>query len=263
MMSQSHSFSNDYSRGAAITPETSLKSLEQEGSLQHTMPHQMETPMKALSSEKAIQGIHTVTPDTRSQNAADNVSLTSAQDAEAKRFKPFHEEKWNIHLEELIAFKRKNGHCLVPHTYPPNPHLARWVKRQRRQYKLKMRGEGHSTMTQERIDILNSEGFTWDSHEAVWKEKFAELVKYKQSHGHCRVPSCSKEFPQLATWVKCQRRQYKLFWEGKRSSMTADRTQLLEDIGFSWEIRSNTSIREQKKTKAMDYSHLVNVIQDL
>ena len=45
--------------------------------------------------------------------------------------------------------------------------------------------------------------------------------------------------------------------------MTADRTQLLEDIGFSWEVRSNTSIREQKKTKAMDYSHLVNVIQDL
>lgn len=57
--------------------------------------------------------------------------------------------------------------------------------------------------------------------------------------------------------------RYKLFWEGKRSSMTADRTKLLEDIGFAWEVRSNTSIREQKKTKALDYSHLVNVIQDL
>lgn len=259
---------SDFARGGTITPESSTKVARNESNSKDILSPQIETPIKTLSSTEAnlsdgTELVHNVTPDTRSKNAHDNISLSSTQGTETKRFKPFHEEKWNIHLEELIEFKRKNGHCLVPHTYPPNPHLARWVKRQRRQYKLKMRGEGHSTMTQERIDILNREKFTWDSHEAVWKEKFSELVKYKHKNGNCRVPSCSKEYPQLATWVKCQRRQYKLFWEGKRSSMTADRTQLLEDIGFSWEVRSNTSIREQKKTKAMDYSHLVNVIQDL
>ena len=90
MMSQSHSFSNDFPRGTAVSPETSIKNLSKEGCFKDTMPHSMETPMKALSSEKAVQGVHTVTPDTRSQHAPDNVSLTSAQDTESKRFKPFH-----------------------------------------------------------------------------------------------------------------------------------------------------------------------------
>ena len=52
---------------------------------------------------------------------------------EDSRFKPFHEEKWAVRYKELVHFHRENGHSAVPHTYPPNPQLARWVKRQRRQ----------------------------------------------------------------------------------------------------------------------------------
>lgn len=172
-----------------------------------------------------------------------------------KRFKPFHEEKWNVHLEQLRDFKKMHGHCLVPHTFPENQHLARWVKRQRRQYKLMLAGQPSSTMTQERVNILNAEGFIWDSHDIIWRERFNQLLEYKNLHGHTRVPSYCKENPRLASWVKCQRRQHKLFWEGKRSSMSAERTQLLNDVGFTWEVKN--------KKSGEDYNKLVQVLGDL
>ena len=43
---------------------------------------------------------------------------------------------------------------------------------------------------------------------------------------------------KLATWVKCQRRQYKLYWDGKPSAMSPERILELEKVGFEWEIRS-------------------------
>jgi len=154
-----------------------------------------------------------------------------------KRFKPYHEDKWMENFQQLLKYKEEHGNCLVPHTYLPNPLLARWVKRQRRQYKLCLEKCPQSTMTPERVEILNKEGFVWDSHEITWMKKFYDLLDYRKVHGHCRVPSCSKEHPQLATWVKCQRRQYRLKREGKSSAMTTQRIKLLDDVGFSWEVR--------------------------
>ena len=56
-------------------------------------------------------------------------------------------------------------------------------------------------------------------------------------HTHSNVPSTFPENPQLATWVKCQRRQYKLLRDGKTSNMTMERIVQLEKIGFVWEVR--------------------------
>lgn len=177
----------------------------------------------------------------------------------SSRFKPFHEEKWSYHFQELRAFKEANGHCLVPHTYPEKPHLARWVKRQRRQYKLRMEGNKNSTMTEERIKILNDIGFVWDSHEVIWNERFSQLLAYKQKCGHCRVPSYCKECPQLASWVKCQRRQYKLYWEeGKGSSMNLDRIKLLNSIGFIWEVHPS----RKQKNDDQHFQHLADILMD-
>jgi Helicase associated domain len=53
------------------------------------------------------------------------------------------------------------------------------------------------------------------------------------------VPSTYPENPQLATWVKCQRRQYKLLKDGKTSNMSLGRIEKLEELGFIWEMRKN------------------------
>ena len=186
-------------------------------------------------------------------------SVSPTKKEGSSRFKPFHEEKWSYHFDELCTFKEENGHCLVPHTYPEKPHLARWVKRQRRQYKLRLEGNKNSTMTEERIKILNDIGFVWDSHEVIWNERFSQLLAYKQKCGHCRVPSYCKECPQLASWVKCQRRQYKLYWEeGKGSSMNAERIKLLNSIGFIWEVHPS---RKQKNNE-QHFQHLADILMD-
>jgi hypothetical protein len=94
-----------------------------------------------------------------------------------------------------------------------------------------------STMTTERLDLLSSVGFIWDSHDVNWREKLDTLMVYRNEHGHCNVPSNYRD-KKLATWVKCQRRQYKLYWDGKPSAMSPERILELEKVGFEWEIRS-------------------------
>lgn len=154
----------------------------------------------------------------------------------APRFRPYQEKQWVQQFQELLAFKAERGHSLVPHTFDENPTLSRWVKRQRYQYKLKQEG-AISTMTVARIKQLEDAGFVWDSHAAAWKERLCELKEYKRQHGNCIVPSSYPKNPQLATWVKCQRRQGKLFSNGKPSNMTLERVGALNQLGFSWGLR--------------------------
>jgi len=163
------------------------------------------------------------------------MTLEEEEDA-ARRFRPYQAEQWTEKFEELLQFRKERGHCCVPHTFDENPSLARWVKRQRYQYKLKAEGKP-STMTDERIVALEQAGFVWDSHGAAWLERWQELVQFQQEFGHANVPSNHPQNPQLATWVKCQRRQYKLFWDGKPSNMSLERIQRLESVGFEWELR--------------------------
>jgi len=147
-----------------------------------------------------------------------------------------HARKWMEHFQQLLKYKEENGNCLVPNTYPTSPLLARWVKRQRRNYKLHQQQKPESTMTPERIELLNKEGFVWSTHEITWMKKFYELTEYRAMHGHCRV-QLSKMYPQLASWVKSQRKEYRLRREGQPSTMTAQRINLLDGVGFLWDVR--------------------------
>ncbi|CAJ1949135.1 unnamed protein product [Cylindrotheca closterium] len=157
---------------------------------------------------------------------------------EDSRFKRFQNTQWNKKFQELLIFRKENGHCQVPHTWPPNPQLARWVKRQRYQFKLRCEGK-LSTMTEDRISLLDDAGFVWDSHAAAWQEKYEELKDYVKKNKTFNMGSSYSTHPQLATWVKCQRRQYKLLMAGEESNMTHERKDLLEKLGFLWDVRKS------------------------
>lgn len=163
-------------------------------------------------------------------------------DQDNSRFRPYQACQWSEKFEELCLYRKANGHCLVPHTYRENLPLARWVKRQRYQYKLMKEGKP-STMTEDRVKDLEDIGFVWDSQGAAWSERLEELRAYQRNFGHCNVPSNYSVNPQLATWVKCQRRQYKLYHDSKPSNMTANRIQELEVLGFEWELRTYKKAR--------------------
>lgn len=77
---------------------------------------------------------------------------------EVKR--PSNEKEWFLRQEELREFKKSFGHCDVPHRYQPNQKLGWWVQTQRKQYKLLERGK-RSTLTPERVAVLEELGFVW------------------------------------------------------------------------------------------------------
>jgi hypothetical protein len=151
--------------------------------------------------------------------------------------RPYQEEQWKISFKEVIAFKEKYGHCCIPHDYEASPALCRWVKRQRYQYKLKKEGKV-SALNESRKIQLQDIGFVWDSHAASWLERLTELKQYLKDHGNCNVPARYSKKQKLATWVKCQRRQYKLFKSGQQSNITKERVKVLDELGFTWEIRN-------------------------
>ncbi|CAJ1945914.1 unnamed protein product [Cylindrotheca closterium] len=154
------------------------------------------------------------------------------------RFRDYQKDQWDQQFLELLKFKETHGHCHVPHTYKENPALARWAKRQRYQYKRKLEHK-QSSMSDPRQQKLEDVGFIWDLQTMVWQERFNELVEYKQRHGDCNVPCRFEENPTLGMWVKCQRRQYKLYRSNQLSRLTPERFQLLANLGFTWEPQAS------------------------
>lgn len=155
---------------------------------------------------------------------------------EVIRFRQYQAEIWSEKFEDLIEFRKIFGHCHVPHYFQQNLALAQWVKRQRYQFKLKCNGE-RSTLSDERIQLLSKIGFIWNSHDAVWEVRWNELLFFKRMYGDCIVPSNYEKNPQLAVWVKRQRRQYKFYNEDEATSMTKERIAKLEKLGFAWDCR--------------------------
>jgi hypothetical protein len=151
-----------------------------------------------------------------------------------------HTKQWGKRFSELVEYQKEYGHCLMPFNWPPNPSLACWVKRQRYQYRIKNEGK-HSSMTPDRLEALQELGFTWDSHSVSWLERWQDLAEFKQVYGHPNVPKNYPENNQLAVWVKCQRRQYKVYEAGKSSNMTPDRIERLNSLGFVFNPRSRKS----------------------
>jgi hypothetical protein len=136
---------------------------------------------------------------------------------------------WDERFQELVDFKKSNGHTNVPQGSGP---LGNWVKTQRAQYSLLKEGKD-SALTNEKCKKLESIGFVFKRRPArtPWNEQFQELVDFKKINGHTNVPQ--KSGP-LGNWVQTQRTQHPLFKEGKYSTLTMARREKLESIGFGF-----------------------------
>ena len=94
-------------------------------------------------------------------------------------------------------------------------------------------------MSDERKCMLEKVGFVWDPQKDVWEVRRKELEAYKRTHGDCNVPSRYAANPQLAAWVKRQRRQYKQMQTGTPSRLPKERFEILESMGFVWKHRES------------------------
>ena len=75
------------------------------------------------------------------------------------------------------------------------------------------------------------------THLKKWSNRYSELLKFQEEHGHCSVPNDYKPNKQLGRWVKRQRHQHFLYMEGKHTTMTKERKELLDNVNFIWDSR--------------------------
>ncbi len=87
-----------------------------------------------------------------------------------------------------------------------------------------------------------------------WTKKFEELLLFRRKYGHCNVPNALPENQGLAEWVKRQRYQFKLRSENKKSSMSDDRVQQLENIEFVW--FSHAAVWDERLQELMAYKSI-------
>lgn len=178
---------------------------------------------------------------------------------------------WETRIKELKEYKKKHGTVVVPKDYEANKKLGRWVDHQLSFYSMKLAGQ-ETPLTDERVKELEALGFSPDilegtehapdsGHSSVldsnWKKRLDELKKYRQEHGDCSVPKRYKPNTALGYWVNTQRKHYKLKQEGKKSTMTDERIQELEKLGFAW--NQNEAIWNQRiqelKTYKKEHGH--------
>ena len=154
------------------------------------------------------------------------------------------EQEWLDSFEELTKYKAENSDCNVPRKQGS---LGAWVDNQRTFYK-------NGKLSQERLDLLESIGFSWEPIDEAWMTHFDELVDFKNENGHCSVP---KVQGPLGVWVTNQRQSI------KKGKLSQERIDLLESIGFEWVLRERTvtklpwKLDEQWKTK---YTELVQYL---
>ena len=133
---------------------------------------------------------------------------------------------WETMFADLKRYRDEHGHCNVPQCIPQ---LGPWVAHQCR------KKEGRVSAEQKtRLDAL---GFDWDPHDFTWETMFAELQRYKERFGHCNVPEGWPENPQLAGWVKSQRRPPRVkgrtfLPRTRKKNLSEEKKNRLKALGF-------------------------------
>lgn len=75
-----------------------------------------------------------------------------------------------------------------------------------------------------------------------WEKRFQDLLDFQKEHGHCRVPKRYEPNRRLANWVSKQRQEHRKFINGEKASITADRIEALEGIGFCWNAQMDSLV---------------------
>jgi hypothetical protein len=135
-----------------------------------------------------------------------------------------------MQYEQLVEFKRKTGHCIVPsRKYEQNLSLGIWVSTQRKT-------NNDNTIRLDRKERLEEIGFAWKADvthqfkpdDKLWHEQYEKLIKFGQKNGHGMLERSYRQDMSLARWVQTQRSIR------KKKKMPPYRKKLLDDIGFAW-----------------------------
>lgn len=136
--------------------------------------------------------------------------------------------RWQQQFHALVDFRKENGHTAVPVDYTKDPSLALWVQKQRYNFRM-------GTLSEENEAQLRSIDFVFNTYDEAFRRGLEKLRVYREEHGDCRVPASHSD-RKLVSFVKLQRSQYRKLMNGESSSLTEERIQQLEELGFEWRI---------------------------
>jgi hypothetical protein len=135
-----------------------------------------------------------------------------------------HDAAWWNFLEELKSFHQKFNSTLVPSKLPQHKALGDWTDRQRRRFRFH---KGHSPLSQQQIESLNSTHFQWSSFNKSehdqWLHQYFKLCSFYLQH------NTLKDF---AKWANQQRMHY------HRGELDQRNIGLLEEICFDWTLKA-------------------------
>ncbi len=162
-----------------------------------------------------------------------HIGMFDIVDTSEKRPRKFIRKSWEEQFEELVKFKKKYNHCMVPNRDKEYAKLSGWVQHQRAEKKKKASGST-SRLSDDQVKRLDEIGFVWNIQDKVWNERLKQLKDFKSKHGHVRIPTKSSK---LGNWVMIQRQQYGLKMDGKKNTLSDERVKALESLDFEWDIR--------------------------
>jgi len=97
-----------------------------------------------------------------SQHASSIIGIPEQKRKRKSRRQNQKDITWKQRYDELQVYQEQHGDCLVPHNYPENPDLAKFVDKQRKAYLLLLEGKAYTTMTEERMHMLSDIGFVFE-----------------------------------------------------------------------------------------------------
>eukprot|EP00591_Stephanopyxis_turris_P002362 CAMPEP_0195510210 /NCGR_PEP_ID=MMETSP0794_2-20130614/2921_1 /TAXON_ID=515487 /ORGANISM="Stephanopyxis turris, Strain CCMP 815" /LENGTH=557 /DNA_ID=CAMNT_0040637587 /DNA_START=195 /DNA_END=1865 /DNA_ORIENTATION=+ len=148
--------------------------------------------------------------------------------------------RWNTNFAKLVAYKEKHGHIQLPCKGTQEDKefhsLCLWTASQKSKYREYQTGL-KKTFKPYRLKALEKLGMQWEVRCNKWPTQLNLLKEYKKTHGHCMVPTrTTKQYKLLGHWVGSQRNEWKKLKDGKQSELTPERIQMLNDVGFVWNV---------------------------
>ncbi|GKY98984.1 hypothetical protein MPSEU_000854100 [Mayamaea pseudoterrestris] len=169
------------------------------------------------------------------------------------------ERLWLVHFRRLKAYRLAHGDFKVAKSH--DPVLAKWVAKQRSLY-------NKQQLLPHRCAHLKAIKFDWgrtllygrdnSDRDANWMRYYARLEKFQRVHKHTLVPITYKENNKksLGTWVSRQRLAF------SKGELTADRKELLDDIGFVYRVNQSAAcIRSKGRKWDRRYMELIRYVE--
>ncbi len=139
------------------------------------------------------------------------------------------ESMWQNKYKELLAFKKKHGHCSVGWSNDEDKSLAAWISRQKKLIK-------DNKLSTKQFSMLKKIGCSLE-HKDNWHKRVGQLSVFQKKYGHCKVSRNHSDSAGLGKWVQAQRTHY------KKGLLSDEKIQILNKLGFVWAIRPDYFIK--------------------